>query len=73
MERYMAEQTVFSLNELSCWLDKEFCLFAVDDNGLYLDNVQYQTEDICLKAVWQNVHALRFIKHQTETICMKAV
>ena len=49
------------------------CLYAVKQNGLALQYVKEQTDDICLIAVKQHGYALRYVKEQTDDICLYAV
>lgn len=48
-------------------------LHAVLNNGLALEFVKNQTEEICKAAVGNNGFALMFVKEQTESICLAAV
>ena len=49
------------------------CLKAVKQNGLVLQYVINQTEDICLEAVKEGGLVLQYVKEQTKDICMEAV
>jgi hypothetical protein len=51
----------------------EMSLIAVTYNGLLLEHIINQTEEICLAAIKQNPDAFRFVKIQTEQICIAAV
>ena len=42
-------------------------------DGLNLEFVKKQTEEICLEAVKQKGNALEFVENQTEEICLAAV
>jgi sporulation protein YlmC with PRC-barrel domain len=46
---------------------------AVKQNGMALEFVKDQTENICMEAVKQCGFALKFVKDQTEKICIRAV
>lgn len=48
-------------------------LEAVKLDGLALQYVKEQTEEICLAAVRQDGYALCYVKEQTEEICLEAV
>ena len=47
--------------DLLKWYDKKYCLEAVKQNGLALQFVKNQTEEICLIALNKNVEAIDFI------------
>ena len=48
-------------------------LEAVSHNGMLLQYITYQTEEICSKAVQETGRALQYVQNQTEKICLKAV
>ena len=56
-------------NNLSC----DDVLYHFGCDGLNLQYINNQTEEICLAAVKQNGYALEFIKNQTEEICLAAI
>lgn len=45
----------------------------VQQNGLFLQFMKVQTEEMCINAVRQNGMALEFVKEQTSEICLIAV
>ena len=45
----------------------------VKRNGMILDFIKEQTDEICLEAVKQNGLALQYVKKQTPEICLEAV
>lgn len=47
-------------------------LDAVKQNGLSLEHIEEQTEEICMEAVKQNCWALQFVKNQTHKIILEA-
>jgi hypothetical protein len=51
----------------------EMCLIAVMHDGLLLEHVIIQTEEICLAALKQNPDAFKFVRIQTPIICIAAV
>ncbi|MCC0671361.1 MULTISPECIES: hypothetical protein [unclassified Clostridioides] len=51
----------------------EVDLKKVKENGLYLKEVENQTEEICLEAVRQNGVYLYFVKEQSIKICTEAL
>jgi len=55
------------------WLDPEYCLEAVRQDGYSLKFVREQTPEICLAAVRQNGDALQYVKEQTPEICTVAI
>ena len=42
-------------------------------DGLNLEFVEKQTEEICLAAVKRNPFSLRYVKNQTKDVCLEAV
>jgi len=52
---------------------RDMSLIAVEHNGLLLEHVINQTEEICLAAIKQNSDAFKFVKIQTELVCVVAV
>ncbi len=59
------------LSEL--WNDNDFCLAAVQEDGIKLEFVKEQTPKICLAAVQQNGFSVCYVHEQTPEICMAAV
>lgn len=51
--------------------NKEY-LEAVKQNGLALEYIENQTDEICMEAVKQNCWALQFVKNQTHKIILEA-
>ena len=49
------------------WID------IIQNNGLILEFVKNQTDEICIIAVQQNGNALQYVKKQTDIICKLAV
>ena len=54
-------------------MNAKWLLDYVRGNGLRLQHVDDQTEEICLAAVRENGMALMYVKDQTEKICLAAV
>ena len=48
-------------------------VMMICENGLYLQYVKEQTQELCLEAVKQNGCALNYVKEQTDDICLEAV
>ena len=48
-------------------------VMMICENGLYLQYVKEQTQELCLEAVKQNGYALQFVKIHTDEICLEAV
>ncbi|MCW0914793.1 DUF4116 domain-containing protein [Clostridioides difficile] len=46
------------------------CLIAVKQNGLALEYVKEQTEEICIEAVREYYLSLEFVIEQTPKICV---
>lgn len=51
----------------------EFCLAAVESDGLFLEHIKIQTHELCMAAVTQNGEALQFVTNQTVPIFLAAV
>jgi hypothetical protein len=45
----------------------------MNKDGLSLEFVKKQTEDVCIAAIKNNWKALRFVKNQTNNICFLAL
>ena len=48
-------------------------LKKVKENGLTLEFIEEQTEEMCIMAVKENGLVLQYVKNQTEEICLEAV
>ena len=46
---------------------------AIKYNGLMIEHLENQTDEMCLAAINQNYQAIQYIKEQTEEMCLKAV
>ena len=53
--------------------DYDFWIGMTNKNGLVLEFVKNQTDEICKSAVRQNGNALQYVKNQTDAICKLAV
>jgi hypothetical protein len=73
--RWRADQIIIDRFESidTYWSDEFFCLDACRQDGMALQFVKEQTEEICLEACRQDGMALQFVKEQTEEMCLKAV
>ena len=56
------------IQDHQCWSDLNFCKLSVQQDGLALQYVKNQTEEICKLAVHQNGLAIQYVKNQTEEI-----
>lgn len=45
----------------------------VKKNGLYLEYLNYQTDDICYHAIINNLNAFKFVKNITYNLCTKLI
>jgi hypothetical protein len=46
------------------WSDNEMCKFIVSENGLALEHVEKQTEEICNLAIANNKDALQYVRNK---------
>ena len=76
-KKFKADKIILSniilLKDFDKFADPVFCTLAVQQNGLALQYVLKQTEELCKLAVQRNGLALKFVKEQTEEICKLAV
>ncbi len=76
-KKFKADKLIISniilLKDFDKFADPVFCKLAVQQNGLALEYVKEQTEEICKLAVQQKGMALKYVKEQTEEICKLAV
>ncbi len=63
------EPNIILFEDFDNFSDPVFCKLAVQQNGLALEFVEEQTEEICKLAVQQNWRALEFVKEQNEELC----
>ena len=61
------------INESLLWLDTTFTTKIVQQDGLALQYVEEQTEELCRLAFQKHGYALKFVKEQTEELCRLAV
>lgn len=54
-------------------LSDDFWINMLDKEGLVLQFIKHQTEELCKIAVRQNCLALEFVENQTEDICITAI
>jgi hypothetical protein len=64
---------IIELDEFPLWNDSRFCTAAVNTNGLNLQYVKNQTDELCTSAVMKCGNALKFVITQTSSICYQAV
>ena len=55
------------------WKDPDWCMKAVQVNGLVLQFIKNQTFELCYEAIRQDILALEFVQKQTYQLCRYAV
>jgi hypothetical protein len=55
------------------WNNNDECLLAVQQDGLNLQYVENQTEEIIFAAIQQNPYAIQFVQNQTDAMGLAAV
>lgn len=66
----MVNQNEMSLRFIK---NKQVCMYAVKQNGLFLEYIEDQDDDICIEAIKQNIFSLIFVKEQNNIICLEAI
>jgi len=59
--------------DLPNWYDLEFCINAIEYDGMLFCLTKFQNEEMCLKAVEEDPDNLKYVIDQTEKICLKAI
>jgi len=72
-DKFKADKIILKKIEPFDNVNNEFWYKIIKYDGLALEYVKEQSEELCLKAVMKNGHTLLFVKEQTEKICLEAV
>ena len=78
-DKFKADKFIINLNnkidikDHECWTNNNFCKIAIQQNGLALQFVKEQTDELCKLVVQQNGYDLRYVNEQTEELCKLAV
>ena len=74
MENYINKgyQIVSSFKGCDGYIQKNIIELLKKD-GLYLEYVKFQTDDLCKIAINQNWKAIKYVKNQTQELCSLAI
>jgi hypothetical protein len=71
-DRLILEERIL-LKNCPLWTNPDFCKLSVQQNGLALQYVVNQTDELCQLAVQQTGDALQYVLNQTDELCKLAI